>query len=293
MLKKQNLFWGVLFIILDVVAVVLEVVKKTAMTAGDIFFRGYIAACIIFGIIGLTYTVLGIIGFVKGQSETQKKKKNDTKTMCVVAMFCAVAYALTYVKLPVSFLSLEIKDAVIVLCALIFGPVAGIQIAVIVPFLEMITHSSTGVYGLIMNVLSSATFALVSGLIYKYKRSFYGAIVALASGIFSVTAVMVLANIFVTPYYMGVPTEMVIGLMPTLFVPFNFVKSTLNGAVVLLLYKPFSTVLKRTRLIEQGLSDEKKKEGVAARSVIVTLISVAVIAAAMCLVLLVIIPMNN
>ena len=104
---------------------------------------------------------------------------------------------------------------------------------------------------------------------------------------------MVLANIFVTPYYMGVPTEMVIGLMPTLFVPFNFVKSTLNGAVVLLLYKPFSTVLKRTRLIEYGLSDEKKKEGATARSAIVTLIAIAVIAAAICLVMFVIIPMNK
>lgn len=293
MLKKQNLFWGVLLIILAVAAGIVEAVKKTAQMAGDIFIKGYIVACIILGIIGVTYTVLGIIGFVKPTPEVQQKKKSDTKAMCVVAMFCAVAYALTYVKLPVSFLSLEIKDAVIVLCALIFGPMAGLKIAIIVPFLEMITHSSTGVYGLIMNVLSSATFALVAGLIYKYRRSFYGAIAALVSGVFSVTAIMVLANLFVTPYYMGVPREMVIGLMPTLFLPFNLVKSTLNGAVVLLFYKPFSTVLKRTRLIDYGLADVKKKEGIAARSVIVTLISVAVIAAAICLVLFVIIPMNN
>ena len=107
------------------------------------------------------------------------------------------------------------------------------------------------------------------------------------------TAVMVLANLFVTPYYMGVPIEMVVGLMPTLFVPFNLVKATLNGSVVLLLYKPFSTVLKRTRLIDYSLTDGKKNEKFAARSIVVTAISVAVIAAAICLVLFVIIPMNS
>ena len=291
MLKKQNIFWGALFIILDVAAIILEIVNKKAQQAGDIFIRGYIVACVIFGIIGIAYTVMGVIGLLKNNDDNHRKK-NDTKTMCVVAMFCALAYAMTYIKLPVSFLSLEIKDSVIVLCTLIFGPMAGLKIAILVPFLEMITHSTTGVYGLIMNILSSATFALVAGLIYKYKRSFYGAIASLMAGVFSVTAVMILANLFVTPFYMGVPRDMVVGMMPTLFLPFNLVKSTLNAAVVLLLYKPFSTVLKRTRLIEYRLSDGKDKGGFGARSLIVTLVSVAVIVAAICMVVFVIIPMN-
>ena len=290
-LKKQNLYWGILFIILDIIAVVVEIVKKTAQTAGEIFFVGYIVACSVFGVIGLTYLVLGIIAICRSGAD-KRAKATDTKAMCTVAMFCAVAYALTYLKLPVSFLSLEVKDAMIVLCTLIFGPMAGLKIAIIVPFIEMITHSSTGVYGLIMNILSSATFALVAGTIYKYKRSFYGAIFALASGVFSVTAIMLLANMFVTPYYMGVPFEAVIKLMPTLFLPFNLVKATLNGAIVLLLYKPFSTVLKRTRMIEYDLSDKRESVGFNKRSLIVTLISVAVIVAAMCIVLFVIIPMN-
>jgi predicted membrane protein len=192
-LKKQNLYWGILFIILDIIAVVVEIVKKTAQNAGEIFFVGYIVACSVFGVIGITYLILGIVAFCKGVTD-KRTKAADTKAMCTVAMFCAVAYALTFLKLPVSFLSLEIKDAMIVLCTLIFGPMAGLKIAIIVPFIEMITHSSTGVYGLIMNVLSSATFALVAGAIYKYKRSFYGAIFALASGIFSVTLCKVNAN---------------------------------------------------------------------------------------------------
>ena len=179
------------------------------------------------------------------------------KKLCVVAMFCALAFALTYLKLPVSFLSLEIKDSVIVLCTLIFGPLAGLAIAILVPLLEMVSHSTTGVYGLIMNMLSSVTFSVVTGVIYKYKKSFYGAIVGLLSGIFAVTAVMVLANLLITPYYMGTTMQAVAELIPKVLLPFNFLKATLNGALVLLLYKPLSGVLKRTGFLPKKHSAEE------------------------------------
>ena len=289
--KKQNLFWGVIFIILDIIAIATELIKHTAQNAGDLYLTGYIIACSLFGVIGIIYAVLGIIAILK-HTDDSKTSRVDIKNTCLVAMFCALAYVMTYIKLPVSFLSLEIKDSVIVLCTLIFGPMAGLKIAVLVPFLEMITHSSTGVYGLIMNVLSSVTFALVTGIIYKYKRSFYGAIVALLSGVFSVTAVMLLANLVVTPLFMNVPVEVVIEMIPTLFLPFNIVKPILNSAVVLLLYKPFSTVLKRTRMIEHTLSDEKERYSFNGRSLIVTVASALVIAVAICIVVFVIIPMN-
>lgn len=208
-----------------------------------------------------------------------QRNSNKIKRLTAVAMFCALAFALTYVKVPVSFLSLEIKDSVIVLCTLIFGPLAGLPIAIIVPLLELATHSSTGVYGLIMNMLSSVTFSMVTGVIYKYKRNFYGAIVGLLSGVFAVTAVMMLANLLVTPYYMGVPIQTVISLIPKMLLPFNLVKALLNGGVVLLLYKPLSDILKKTGLIqgraqESILEDARKKR---IRSIVVTVVAALVI----------------
>ncbi len=200
------------------------------------------------------------------------------KRLCVVAMFCALAFVLTYLKLPVSFLSLEIKDSAIVLATLLFGPLSGLAIAVLVPLLEFVSHSTTGVYGLIMNMLSSVTFCVVTGVIYKYKKSFYGAIVGLLSGVFAVTAIMVLANLLVTPYYMGVSVQDVAALIPKLLLPFNLIKATLNAAVVLLLYKPLSTVLKKVRLVEtvsQGAGDEKRNSPM--RSVLVTAVALAII----------------
>ncbi|MBE6668195.1 MAG: ECF transporter S component [Ruminococcaceae bacterium] len=222
-------------------------------------------------------------------------KRISIKKLVCIAMFAALAYAVTYIKIPVAFLSLEVKDSLIVLCTLIFGLPAGLAIAVLVPLLELITHSSTGVYGLVMNILSSVTFSMVTGLIYKYKKNFYGAIIGLISGIVSVTAVMLVANMLITPYYMGVSADAVIKLIPTMLLPFNLVKATLNGAIVLLLYKPISTVLRRAGFIEKRIregdgtledtmtqSSEKKTFGL--RSVLVTLIAVAIIAGSLCII---------
>ncbi len=216
----------------------------------------------------------------KGETMRESKNFQQIKRMTAVAMLCALAFVLTYLKIPVMFLSLEVKDSVIVLCTLLFGPVSGLVIAVLVPLLELITHSTTGVYGLIMNMLSSVTFALVAGVIYKYKRSFYGAIAALVSGVLSVTAVMVLANLFVTPYYMGVSTDAVIDLIPKVLLPFNLVKAMLNAAIVLLLYKPLSSVLKRTGFLVGNVAKNEEKN-VFLRSIGVTIIAFLVIFASL------------
>ncbi|MBR2354385.1 MAG: ECF transporter S component [Clostridia bacterium] len=205
------------------------------------------------------------------------------KKMTATAVFCALAFVLTYIKIPVLFLSLEVKDAAIVLATLLFGPIEGLLIAIVVPFLEMITHSGTGIYGFVMNVLSSVTFSMVAGMIYRYRKSFYGAIVGLVSGVMAVTAVMLLANLLITPYYMtfkGSPTSMgdVAKMIPTILLPFNFVKATLNGAIVLLLYKPLSTVLNGTGFLPRSVSNERKAENNYLRSILVSVIAAVIIA---------------
>lgn len=216
-------------------------------------------------------------------------RENNTgfkiKRLTAVAMFCALAYVCTLViHPPVQFLTLDVKDALIVLAALLFGPTAGIVIALIVPLLEFLTISSTGVYGLIMNVLSSLTFSVVTGVIYRYKRTISGAVIGLVSAVFSVTAVMLVANIFITPHFMGVPTETVLALIPTLLLPFNLVKAVLNAAIVLLLYKPLSKTLRRIGFLQStggGASGAAVGKG---RSVLVSTIAVVMIAASLAVV---------
>ncbi len=209
---------------------------------------------------------------------TSKKYSERIKRISAVAMFCAIAYVcMLVIKIPVGFLTLDIKDSLIILCSLLFGPISGLVIAVVVPFLEFITISETAVYGLIMNTLSSVTFCLVAGVIYRCKKSMRGAFAALGSGVFAVTAVMVLANLLITPHFLGTTVDAVVGLLPKLLLPFNLIKATLNAAIVLLLYKPLSRILKQIGFL-QGSAEAVSDGGEKHRSLTVTLLACAIIA---------------
>ena len=178
---------------------------------------------------------------------------NKLRRIALVAVFGALAYALMLViHFKVSFLTLDLKDAVITLAGLYFGPGAALSLAVLVPLLELISVSDTGLYGFLMNFISTATFSLIASLIYRYKRSLMGAIVGLLSAAAATVGVMMLFNLWITPYYMGVEVETVKSMIPTLLLPFNSVKSCMNVGVVLLLYKPISAVMQRMKLIEKG-----------------------------------------
>ncbi len=175
---------------------------------------------------------------------------NKTKKMVTVAMFCALAYICVFIfRFKVSFLTFDVKDAVITMGAMFCGPLSAVVISLIVSLIEMITVSDTEFYGMIMNFLSSTAFALTASLIYKYKRNINGAIIGLFSAVAAMTGVMMAANLVVTPLYMGVTSAEVAKLIPTLLLPFNFTKALLNMAIVLLVYKPISNALKRSRLV--------------------------------------------
>lgn len=176
----------------------------------------------------------------------RKSNSQHIRSMVILSMFAAMAYvAMLVIHIKVSFLTLDVKDAVITLCGLYFGPAAALIISVLVPVLELFTVSETGIYGLIMNILGSLTFSVSASFIYKWRKTLWGAILALVSAAFATTGVMLLANLFITPYYMGVSGETVRALIPTLLLPFNLLKATLNVGIVLLLYKHLGRVLRR------------------------------------------------
>ncbi len=200
------------------------------------------------------------------------------RRMITIALFAALAYvAMLLLHIKVSFLTLDVKDAVIALCGLYFGPLAALIVSVIVPLLELVTVSSTGFYGLIMNILGSVAFSVTASLLYKWKKTFLGAIVALVSATAAMTGVMLLANLLITPFYMGVSVAEVWALIPTLLLPFNVVKALLNAGVVLLLYKQLSGALRRARVLPP-LGEQAASRNVM-RSVTVFLVACLLIAA--------------
>ena len=186
----------------------------------------------------------------------------DVKRIVGMAMFAALAYGVTFVfRIPVQFLTFDAKDAVLTIASFIYGPLAALVMALIPALIELITISSTGFWGFLMNFASSACFSFTAAAVYKYKRSFNGAIIALYSAVLATTALMIPLNILITPIFMTVPRSAVIDLIPTLLLPFNFAKALMNAAIAMLLYKPISIAMKRARLIE-GVDTKFNKQSV-------------------------------
>ena len=176
----------------------------------------------------------------------------NTKTarMCLLALLCALSYGVVAVgRIPVvMFLSYDPKDIVIALGGFIVGPVGAVVVSLIVALLEMITISSTGPIGMLMNFLSSASFAGVAALVYRRRHTLGGAVLGLLCGVCGMTVLMLLWNYLITPIYMGFPRAAVAEMLIPVFLPFNLLKGGLNAAFTMLLYKPFRRVLARARL---------------------------------------------
>ena len=185
---------------------------------------------------------------------TTAQRREKLLRMVVVAVFCALAYACQFVfRIHVSFLTFDAKDAVMAIGAMIFGPVWGVVMSLLVALLEFLTLSGTGVYGFIMNFASSAAFTTLCAGVYKHKRTMMGAVLGLSAAVLGTTALMMLLNLIVTPLYMtGGSVEAVVELIPTLLLPFNLTKSLMNAGLVLVLYKPVSVALKKARVLKGG-----------------------------------------
>ncbi|MBE6581459.1 MAG: ECF transporter S component [Ruminococcaceae bacterium] len=231
---------------------------------------------------------------MKGRKVMQNRFKTSAtiRRMVIIAMFCAMSYvAMLLIHIKVGFLTLDVKDAVIALCGLYFGPLSALFIAVLVPFLELVTVSTTGYYGLIMNILGSVSFSLTASLVYKYKKTLWGAIVGLVSAGVVTVAVMLLANLFITPYYMGVTVDAVRGMIPTLLLPFNLLKAVCNVGIVLLLYKSMSRALRRAgflprsaKVLPEGNQAPVQKPQNRKTTLVISLVALLLIVAAMVLI---------
>ena len=186
---------------------------------------------------------------------------SKTKKLTTISMLCALAYAATvFGRFPlVLFLKYDPKDIIIAISGLIFGPLTSFSVALIVSLVEMFTISENGILGLLMNVISSCSFACTAAIIYNKKRKISGAIVGLFCGWGCMVLVMLLWNYLITPIYMGYSREAVVELLIPAFLPFNLIKGGLNAAITMILYKPIITALRRSHLVEKNQMEMRAK----------------------------------
>ena len=130
-----------------------------------------------------------------------------TRKIAMLGVLAALAYlSVVLINIPVvsvDFLKYEPKDVVIALGGFMFGPLPAALLSVVVSLLEMVTISSTGIIGCVMNILSTWGFACVAAVIYKRMHTLKGAVIGLVAGCLATTALMLLWNYLITPLVHG------------------------------------------------------------------------------------------
>lgn len=191
-----------------------------------------------------------------------------TRMITTLAMLSAFAYASMYFSrllppiVPFPPLKYDPKDIFIIIGGFLYGPLVTIVMSVLVSFIEMITVSTTGPYGLLMNIVSTCALVIPATAIYRNKRSIKGAVIGLAIGVVSVVSVMLLWNYIITPLYTGAPREVIAGMLIPIFLPFNLLKGSLNAALTMLIYKPLSAALRKMRMLPETDGKGKANLGV-------------------------------
>ncbi len=165
----------------------------------------------------------------------------------VIGVLAALSIALAlFVRFPllVPFLEYEPGDIPILIATFLFGPVVGLILTAIVCLVQGFTVSaSSGLYGILMHFVATATLVLATGMIYSYRKTRKGALVALSVGAVAEIAVMLGANILITPLFMGIPRSEVFPMLLPIILPFNLIKCAINCPITFFVYKPISRLV--------------------------------------------------
>ena len=208
---------------------------------------------------------------------------NQTRKITTIGMLCAVTYVMMAVgRIPVvMFLKYDPSDVIVTLGGLIWGPMTSCIVSVVVASVEMVTVSSTGILGCIMNIVQTVSFACTASAIYRKKRTMSGAVIGLSVGCITSVLLMMLWNYLITPLYMGYSREAVAELLLPVFLPFNLLKSVLNAALTFVLYKPVITALRKGgyAAMPEKESRRQKRNGMTLLAVLLIVTCVLIILA--------------
>lgn len=185
-----------------------------------------------------------------------------TRKLTVMAMLVAISVVLVYlIHFPLfpaaSFLEYDPADIPILIGAFAYGPLAGILLTVVAAVIQGVTVSAgSGVYGIIMHIIATSVLVLVAAGIYKVRHTKVGAVIGLIFGTAAMGVVMMIANHFITPAFMGVPVAVVDAMLVPVILPFNLLKAGINSVVTFLVYKVVSRHLVHGEPWKKGAQEE-------------------------------------
>ena len=179
------------------------------------------------------------------------------------AMLSAIAYVLMFLDFSVpfmpSFIKMDLSELPALIGSFAYGPVAGVIICLIKNVLHLFITTTGGV-GELSNFLLGASFVLVAGGVYHFKKTRTGALIGSVLGAVLMGLFSILSNYYlVYPiYYNFMPKEAILSAYQLIFsgvhnileclivfnAPFTCIKGLLSVVITFLIYKRLSPILK-------------------------------------------------
>ncbi|MDI9469673.1 MAG: ECF transporter S component [Bacillota bacterium] len=131
---------------------------------------------------------------------------------------------------PAPFLKYDMADVPILVASLLYGPVAGIVILVIVSAIQAFGIIGDGIIGFFMHVVASSVLLLIPALLTRRRPGRVVMFVGLGLGAVGMAVAMIFFNLLITPLYTGLERSVIAGMLPPIIL-FNLMKGGLNAAI--------------------------------------------------------------
>lgn len=190
-------------------------------------------------------------------------KRISVRKLTGTAMLSAIAYVLMFLDFSVpfmpSFIKMDLSELPALIGAFAYGPIAGVVICLVKNVIHLMITTTGGV-GELSNFLLGASFVLVAGGVYRFKKSRTGALIGSVLGAFIMGVFSIISNYFlVYPiYYNFMPQDAILAAYQLIFggvnnileclivfnAPFTFIKGMISVVITFIIYKRISPILK-------------------------------------------------
>ena len=191
-------------------------------------------------------------------------KVSRTRYISCVAILSAISTVLMYLDFAIpqiipNFVKMDFSELPALLASFALGPVAGVLVCLVKNLFHLI-GTTTGGVGELSNFLLGASFVLVAGGVYRFKKSRKGALIGSVLGAFVMGMFSIISNYFlVYPiYYNFMPQDAILAAYQLIFsgvknilqclivfnAPFTFIKGMLSVVITFIIYKRISPILK-------------------------------------------------
>ena len=194
-------------------------------------------------------------------------KQTSVKKTVFIGMMGAVSAVLMLLNLSLpfapGFLKFDISELPALFAGFFLGPLSGCGVVTVKVLLKVLFQGSdTGYVGELMNVMGSICFILPASLIYRWKHTKQGAIIAMTVSTVLVSAAFIFINAYIAfPMYSqlyGMPMDAIINMgtavnpmitdLPSLMLfsvfPFNLFKHGVTSFITYLIYKRTGNTLR-------------------------------------------------